>query len=152
MITFDDLIGIPYLPHGRAGDPGLDCYGLVKAVFARCGVQIPEYDADYHDYDRVNAIYNENRNTGQWQEVKGYKEYPVLLAIRFGSPKGVVNHVGAYIGNGKFIHTRENTGVLIENVYSPLWQKRIEGAYRYVQGGNNQKPVPARQGKDDNRI
>ena len=54
------------------------------------------------------------------------------MAIRFGVPKGVVNHTGVYVGNGKFIHIRENVGVCVDRVNSPAWKKQIEGFYEYI--------------------
>ena len=144
-LKVNDLIGIRYVPHGRTL-AGLDCYGLVKIVFARCGIELPEYDADYHDYERIKEIYLTERNTPPWEQASGYDEYPLLLAIRFGTP--FVNHCGVYIGNGKFIHTRENIGVVIEDI--SLWKRRIEGAYRYVQVNNNKKPVQPSEGQGNN--
>ena len=57
---------------------------------------------------------------------------PCILAIRFGVPKGVVNHTGCYIGDGKFIHIRENIGVCVDRLDSPAWRRVIEGCYEYA--------------------
>ena len=42
------------------------------------------------------------------------------------------------IGNGKFIHIRENIGVCIDHIESPAWRKVIVGFYEYI-GDRNGK-------------
>lgn len=44
-MTFDDLIGVPYKPHGRNKEEGFDCYGLVIECCKRAGT--PLMDLDY---------------------------------------------------------------------------------------------------------
>ena len=133
MIDFTDLIGVPFVNRGRSKDVGFDCYGLVKEVFKRYGHDIPEYDNQYHydDMCRVNELINGNVKKYPWKEIKEPKE-PCLIAIRFGSPDGVVNHTAVYIGNEMFIHTRAKIGVNIDRISSPAWRKVIVGFYEYV--------------------
>lgn len=133
-INYTDLIGVPFKNRGRNVKEGLDCYGLVMEVFKRYGYNIPEYTADFDDIDKVNElIQNKTSIKSNWKRVElNDISAPCLLAIRFGVPKGVVNHTGVYIGDGKFIHIRENTGVCVDSVYSPAWCRTIEGCYKYV--------------------
>lgn len=135
MLNYTDLIGVPFKNQGRDIKTGFDCYGLVVEVFSRCGYKIPkEYYADYNDTEAVKKLITEKTAIkSHWKKVD-MKNMPVpcLLAICFGTPKGVVNHTGVYIGDGKFIHTRENTGVCVDRVSSPAWYRIIEGAYEYV--------------------
>lgn len=134
MVNYSDLIGVPFVNRGRDIKTGLDCYGLVKEMFKRFGHDIPEYTVDYDNTEAVNAlIVGKTAIKSNWQAVD-FNSMPVpsLLAIRFGVPKGIVNHTGVYIGNGKFIHTRENTGVLVDRIDSPAWKRQIEGCYEFV--------------------
>lgn len=135
MINYTDLIGVPFKNQGRDINYGFDCYGLVVEVFKRYGHNIPkEYYADYNDTESVKKLITEKTAIeSNWERVDiKNMDAPCLLAICFGTPKGVVNHTGVYIGDGKFIHTRENTGVCVDRVNSPAWRRVIEGAYKYV--------------------
>ena len=110
MMDFTDLIGTPFANHGRDVKQGLDCYGVVREVYRRYGYDVPEYDADYKEEPAA----------------------PCLVAIRFGSPDGVVNHTAVYIGGGMFIHARERIGVCIDRISSPAWRRVIVGFYQYT--------------------
>lgn len=130
-MTFKDLIGTPFASHGRDPETGFDCYGLVKEVYRRYGQEVPEYDADYTDMERIDSLIKGNTKGYPWKEI-AEPEVPCLIAIRFGSPDGVVNHTAVYIGGGMFIHARERVGVCIDRISSPAWRCVIVGFYRYV--------------------
>ena len=134
MINYTDLIGVPFVNNGRDIKSGLDCYGLVMEVFWRFGYTIPEYNADFYDTEKVNELITTKTSiTSNWRRVsKEAMPVPCLLAIRFGVPKGVVNHTACYIGNGRFIHIRERVGVCVENIHSPAWERMIESCYEYI--------------------
>jgi cell wall-associated NlpC family hydrolase len=133
MIDYTDLIGCPFVGSGRDPKTGLDCYGLAKEIFRRYGYEIPEYDEDYTDVPKVTRLMKTGLQESCWERIDSNTEpdEPSLIAIRFGVPQPFINHVGVYIGHGKFIHTRENTGVVVEQVNSPVWRHVIEGFYRY---------------------
>ena len=133
MANFTDLIGVPFKNRGRSMEEGFDCYGLVKEVFRRYGYEIPEYDMQYNydDMCRVDELISGNVKNYPWKEIKE-PEAPCLIAMRFGSPEGVVNHTAVYIGQGRFIHTRERIGVCIDRISSPAWHRVIVGFYKYV--------------------
>ena len=133
MIKLDDLIGVPFANRGRDPETGLDCYGLVMEVYRRYGYDIPEYDMQYHyeDMCRVNELIQGNSQNYPWKEISE-PEVPCLMAIRFGSPEGVVNHTAVYIGDDCFIHARERVGVCVDRLSSPAWSRVIVGFYKYV--------------------
>lgn len=138
MINYTDLIGVPFKNRGRDINTGVDCYGLVIEVFKRFGYNIPEYYADYNNTQAVNdLIVGKTAIKSNWERVEiNNMPIPCLLAIRFGVPQGIVNHTGVFIGDGKFIHIRENTGVCIDRIKSPAWYRQIEGCYKFVGGDN----------------
>ena len=117
MIRYDDLIGVPFKNHGRDVKTGLDCYGLVMEVL-----------------EKISGIIDgERAKENIWKKCdRADLPVPCILAIRFGVPKGVVNHTGCYIGDGKFIHIRENIGVCVDRLDSPAWRRVIEGCYKYA--------------------
>ena len=133
MADLTDLIGTPFANRGRSREEGFDCYGLVKEVFRRYGYEIPEYDMQYNydDMCRVNELIEGNIHNYPWKEIKEPKA-PCLIAMRFGSPEGVVNHTAVYIGGGRFIHTRERIGVCIDRLSSPAWRRVIVGFYEFT--------------------
>ena len=133
MIDYSDLIGVPFKNQGRDKNTGLDCYGLVMEVYKKIGIQLPEYYADWDNVEKINSIIQQEVGTSLWKKVDGsHIPIPCVMAIRFGVPKGVVNHTGVYVGNGKFIHIRENVGVCVDRISSPAWKKQIEGFYEYI--------------------
>lgn len=134
MADYSDLIGVSFKNHGRDVKTGLDCYGLVMEVFKRNGIELPEFDAEFDDIKKISAIIHDEQVKPIWRRIDNDHEdipVPCLMAIRFGVPKPYVNHTGVYIGNGKFIHIRENIGVCIDRVINPAWKKVIEGYYTY---------------------
>lgn len=132
MIDYDDLIGIPFINGGRDRNKGFDCYGLVMEVYRRCGISLPEYTADWDDEEKINSIVQREAGTTAWHRVKAPLPVPCLVALRMGTPPGIVNHTGVYIGHGKFIHTRAKIGVCVSRIDSPAWRGVIEGFYEYV--------------------
>ena len=121
----NDLIGVPFSDGGRGPD-SFDCWGLCLEVFKRHGLSLRDYKLCCHDSEGFNVLFL--GALPEWTRHEG-PEIPVpsVVAIRFNS--GVVNHVGVYIGDGKFLHTREKTGVCIERIDAPYWKHRIEGFY-----------------------
>lgn len=139
IADIDDLIGIPFIGGGRNIDVGLDCYGLAKEVFRRYGYELPEYmDAvnEWNNSVKTEEFY-EQQKSRYWREINS-PTVPCLVAISFNVPNGTVNHCGVYIGDGKFIHTRERVGACIESVESPAWRKKIEGYYACEINSNKQ--------------
>lgn len=135
MIDYTDLIGVPFAQDGR-GPAAYDCYGLTKEIFKRYGKSIGEYWCCVDDKEKINAIYRGAVKKACWREVdyKHGKRIPVpaLVGLRFNAPPGVVNHTGVYIGDGKFIHTRERIGVCVSSLLTPPWNRQIVGIYEFI--------------------
>lgn len=118
-----DLIGAPFVDGGR-GPEGYDCWGLVCEVFRRYGVELPDYKLCCYDSERFFGLFC--GELPRWKRCEP-PEIPSIMAIKLNFP--VVNHVGVYVGDGKFLHAREKTGVVIERVDTPQWRHRVEGFY-----------------------
>lgn len=55
--------------------------------------------------------------------------------VFFNTLRRAFSHVGIYIGNGQFIHSpRPGQTVRVENLDSPYWAKRFDGARRIMTG------------------
>lgn len=123
-VDLTDLIGKPFVDGGRGPD-NYDCWGLCVEIFKRHGFKLKEYNLCCNDFVNFDIEYNaENPN---WIK-QSYPDVqvPSIVAIRFNP--SYVSHVGVYIGDDKFMHTREKTGVVIERL-AP-WMRRIDGFYK----------------------
>lgn len=125
MIEYTDLIGKPFMDGGR-GPGGYDCYGIAAEVFRRFGIVLPDYKIACHDYERIDGEIEKQRPLWIRQNPENLP-VPCLVVIKFNT--AWCNHTGVYIGNGKFIHTRERIGVNVDDIDNPIWKRRIEGFY-----------------------
>lgn len=138
MINVNDLIGVPFVDGGRSKETGFDCWGLVKEVYKRIGIDLFDFDISCREASLINGAIECHRQF--WEKVNPYdrKNVPCLVVMRFNQPF-FLNHTGVYLGNGLFIHTRERLGVNIDRVESPAWKKIIEGYYRPKPEAYNEK-------------
>jgi cell wall-associated NlpC family hydrolase len=123
-MKINDLVGVPYVKHGR-DLRGLDCYGCaILAENILTGKELPD-------------VFYENPTDEQRAEVMKIVEEGVPHIILDRPEKGAIveifflglpSHVGVCLGEGLFIHAIEKIGVVIE----PLWRykRRIKGYYR----------------------
>jgi cell wall-associated NlpC family hydrolase len=123
-----DLIGVPFVDGGRGPD-GYDCWGLAREVFRREGIELRDYKVCCYDSGAVSTLFLEDLS--QWRRCNP-PEVPSIVAIKLNFP--AVSHVGVYIGDGKFLHTRDKTGVVIERLDATQWRHRVEGFYVPVGG------------------
>jgi cell wall-associated NlpC family hydrolase len=107
-------LGTPY-EKGGSGKLGLDCSGLAYVV--------------YRDYDgtrlplSVQSLY-------RLDDRVGYDEltYGDLLFFRIDDRR--VSHVGIYLENGRFVHSSESRGVVIDDIADEYFATRYAGARR----------------------
>lgn len=119
---YDDLIGIPFVDGGRDRN-GLDCWGLVKEAFRRQGCHVPDYRIAAK---RAADISREMKN--QEDDWIYLKEPAVGCLVLLRLTAGCwANHVGIYLGEGKFLHAYLATGVCIDRL--SRWRSRIVGFY-----------------------
>ena len=122
-LDFSDLLGKTFVNGGR-GPEKYDCYGLATEVFRRFGIELPDYRISCEDASLINQTVESERN--QWISCI-VPQVPALVVLRFNSH--LYNHVGVYIGDGKFIHTAKKTGVRLDRISDLYWKHRIEGYY-----------------------
>jgi cell wall-associated NlpC family hydrolase len=125
MLQTDDLLPVPFVDGGRSLT-GFDCYGLSMEMYRRFGIELPDYKICCEDASAVNTQINNSRL--EWVKCEGELPVPCLVVMQI-SGTAFCNHTGVYLGNGKFIHTREKVGVSIDRIDSMLWKRRIEGFY-----------------------
>jgi len=119
-------LGVPYLHHGRDLTGG-DCWSLIILINKDRGIEILDlenYEQDWAKKGKNHFIDNYYKN---WEIVTPPKFLDVLL---FKNHLGVVSHAGAYLSDGKFIHTHSKVGTIISRL-TARWEQRLDGIYRY---------------------
>jgi cell wall-associated NlpC family hydrolase len=123
-MDFNDLIGIPFLDGGRDPKIGLDCWGAAREIYQRFGCELPDYRVSAMDTPAITGKMEQEQS--KWEQVNYPLPIPCLVAIRLDDASWV-NHVGVYVGEGKFIHAYLPTGVIVDRVNH--WKSRIVGFY-----------------------
>lgn len=57
LVSYRDLIGVPYKVHGRSIEDGLDCYGLAIEVLRRNGIRLDDVIYSDNDEDTKSRLY-----------------------------------------------------------------------------------------------
>jgi len=110
-------LGIPYRWGGVTDAGGFDCSGLTMVCYRLNGLNLPRISQQ--QYSAGRAITKEELRLGDL----------VFFATR---KKGVVSHVGLYIGENRFIHApRTGENVQIESLLHPYYAERFLGARSY---------------------
>jgi len=120
--TAFDLRGTPYRLGGST-EQGLDCSGLVWVSFASAGIRLPRTSQEqFHATERVS------RDALQPGD---------LVFFKTGrSKKREIDHVGIYVGNGKFLHApRRGKVVSLASLSESYWDSRYRGAGRVPGSG-----------------
>lgn len=127
MSLFKKYVGTPYLHAGRDLN-GLDCWGLIIAIYRDLGINIWDYKEFYapsNEWDAsvfLKAYILQN----EWYPVKSFRTYDALL---FKNMIGIGTHVGVVIDEFHFIHSARKIGTVITPI--SLWEDKIMGIYRH---------------------
>lgn len=110
------FIGVPYRRGGNSAETGLDCSGLVRAVYNQTmGLMLPR---------------RAEEQAAATEKIERTELKPGDLVF-FNTMRRAFSHVGVYIGDGKFIHApRTGATVRIEDMNGSYWQRRFNGARR----------------------
>jgi hypothetical protein len=128
-MNYDRYIGLPYKENGR-DETGIDCWGLARLFYKQeLGIELPSYTELYSgSYDpKVVAAINYYKDT--WTKVENPQPGDLCLFSIMGEP----SHVGVYIDNGSFLHSRDGKDSVVENINNPRWFNRLQGFYRYTE-------------------
>lgn len=105
-------VGLPFVDGGR-GEGGLDCWGLVRAVYLDVlGVELPTYgEISARDLLRVARQMSAGKDDG-WVEPVCPEDTDVVL-MRSAKSMGRVVHVGLVAGGAGVLHTEAATGCVL---------------------------------------
>jgi cell wall-associated NlpC family hydrolase len=116
--TAERFVGIPYRWGGENVVDGMDCSGFVRAVYNLCGLSIPRTSRDQY-------------KAGESVAKSGLQDGDLVF---FGTSEDSINHVGIYVGNGRFVHApRRGEEIRVTSVDESYFEKRFVGARRYFQ-------------------
>ena len=115
------LLGTPYRWGGTEPDKGFDCSGLVGYVFRNAlGIELPRVSRD--------MAKNGELITDRAKLVAG--------DLVFFGLKGRVNHVGIYVGEGRFVHApSRGKDVTVSSLDQGYWSGRFVSARRVSTNG-----------------
>ena len=114
--TAERFVGIPYRWGGDNVVDGMDCSGFVRAVYNLCGLSIPRTSRD--QFKAGDSVTKYDLQDGD--------------LVFFGSSADKINHVGIYVGGGKFVHApRQGEEIRVTAVNESYFEKRFVGARRY---------------------
>lgn len=116
--TAERFVGIPYRWGGDNVVEGMDCSGFVRAVYNLCGVSIPRTSREQ---------FRTGESVGRTTLLDGD-------LVFFGADEDKINHVGIYVGNGKFVHApRRGEEIRVASMDDSYFGRRFVGARRYFQ-------------------
>lgn len=112
------LVGTPYRYGGNTPESGFDCSGLVTYVFRdMLDLRLP-------------------RTSRELAAIQGPRIDPNRLAaadLVFFGRKDAIEHVGIYVGEGRFVHAPRTGGtVRLDRLDGPYWRERYTGAKRVL--------------------
>ncbi len=112
------LVGTPYRYGGNTPESGFDCSGLVTYVFRdMLDVRLP-------------------RTSRELAAIQGPRIEPnrlVAADLVFFGRRSEVEHVGIYVGEGRFVHAPRTGGtVRLDRLDGPYWRDHYTGAKRVL--------------------
>lgn len=129
MSWSDGYVGIPWRAGGRHDDggTGLDCWGLLRRVYAeRLEIELQSFAAT-DALDGVAIAAQMESNIDGWRSVARPRPFDGVL-LRKGRS---LCHVGVLVQGALFLHVDENLPACIERLDAPVWRRRFMGFYRY---------------------
>lgn len=107
--------GVRYTWGGTTSRGGFDCSGFVGRVYRQHGVSLPRTSIEMSKVGQ--SVSREDLRQGDL----------LFFKTRNGSR---VNHVGLYIGNGRFIHASSSGGRVMTESLTGYYSRRLAGAKR----------------------
>jgi len=112
IITAQKFLGVPHCMGGTTMKC-IDCSGLLVAVFARHGINLPHNSEEQARYGKII------------DGLDKLKKGDLVFFIRSYRTLNFITHSGIYLGNNKFIHTSSKEGVTITSLSDPYWKEKF---------------------------
>jgi cell wall-associated NlpC family hydrolase len=129
-----DFYGAPYRAGGSTPD-GVDCSGLVQALYNQAGVRLPRTVAQQYEegkpVEKGDLRFGDVVFFNRYCQTRG-RDFMLAGMLSPGLGEDIC-HSGVYLGSGRFIHASPR-GVAISRLDAEVWQKSYSGARRYLPG------------------
>lgn len=114
VAPYFDLLGKPFVRGGRGPD-SFDCYGLVKEMYRRAGIEVPDFTSP-GTLEEVEILVE--RHSRRWTKVAP-RTVGSVITFRV---TGHGAHVGLMLENDRFLHAVEGSGVCVERLTSEAYK------------------------------
>ena len=126
LISIGKYIGAPYKENSYDGI-SFDCYSLIYFIYKENNINLPKKFVNT-SFKRINKeIINDLSN---WVEVP-YNEKKFLDVLLFRTSKRLKTHIGMVINKEFFIHTTQDTGVILGKFKKNLFLGMLYKVYRW---------------------
>lgn len=113
----DSYLGTPYR-FGGVNRKGIDCSGFVSVVYQEVfKIQLPHSSREMYKYGRKIPL--KDATAGDLVYFKNHRI-------------GRIDHVGIYMGNGRFAHASSSYGVIYSDMNDVYYAKRIVAVKRIL--------------------
>jgi cell wall-associated NlpC family hydrolase len=127
-----EFYGAPYRSGGTT-PAGVDCSGLIQALFQQAGVTVPRTVAQQYSSGRPVAPgelrFGDVVFFNRFCQTRGRDFFMANILPSFSADE--VCHDGFYLGNGRFIHASPR-GVAISRLDAETWRISYKGARRFL--------------------
>lgn len=129
--VINKYLGVPFQHQGRTME-GMDCYGLIIAVYADLGHKLFDIEEDYTEKWswKGKNLFIENYYK-QWAFVNEAQVFDVVL---LGNGKGVANHAGIMLKDNRVLHTCR-AGTVVSRLEELRMRYKFMGFYRLREEG-----------------
>ena len=143
--TLLDLFKTKYERGAKTPDTH-DCKSLTVEVLHRFGIPIKTEDIgvlaveevisamarNEYPYSECDAaIIEKELSNGQWEKIDVPEKGCVVAMALDPMHHDLIQHLGVYIGENKFIQILEDTGVTTTNVNDRFFKRKIRGFYKW---------------------
>lgn len=127
-MNYDKYIGLRYLDNGRT-ESGVDCWGLARLFYKQeYDIDLPSYSEEYSGGTDARILQVVELYRDNWEESTQPEAGDLCLFNMLGEPM----HVGVYVGNNKFLHSRSGSDSVIESLSNLKWKNRFVAFYKYA--------------------
>lgn len=126
-MQYEQYVGIEYRAPEAIDAGGLHCYEFVELVLRNEFKLTPPAVRYCNTYKEAAPVFFSEIE--KWTEVAVGKEQPGDVAVfRIGT---FVCHCGVVIEDHQMLHCLRGRNSCLEDIYSPAWEKRLVGFYRW---------------------
>jgi len=126
------LFKAPFVRGGRNIETGLDCQGLFIELMRYYGHEVKESFVAEYATQEVAQVVEKEIGSGKWLKLNE-PEIGCAVGMALDSMfPFLVQHLGIYIGEGKFIHILEKRGVVTNKITDRFFSGKIRGYYRWI--------------------